>query len=99
MVALWHLCFIREQDWTIGLCDGRVKLAEYHWFLGYWDVLFSAMVNIVHPNTDQLLRVVDGSLQNKAAWLKNLLLGGLCHSSVCGIAITSETKTIYRPCP
>ena len=77
------MCFIREQDWAIGLCNGRVKLAEYHRLLGHRDVLLCAVVNIVHPNTDQLLWVVDGGLQNKASWLKNLLLRGLCNSSVC----------------
>ena len=47
----------------MGLSDGRGKLAKYDGLL--WDgiVLLLAVVHVVHPNTQQLLWVVDGGLE------------------------------------
>ena len=68
-----YLCFIWEEYRSVGLCNGRAELAEDDRLLGYRNVLLHTVVNVVHPNTDQLLWVIDGRLQHKAPRLKDLL--------------------------
>ena len=68
-----YLCFICQNDSSIWLSDGRVELAKDDGLLGYGDVLLGAVVNVVHPDTDQLLRVVDGGLQGEVSWGEDVL--------------------------
>ena len=50
-------------DSAIGFSDRRVELAEHNRLHRYWHILLCAVVNIVHSYTNQLLWVVDWSLQ------------------------------------
>ena len=68
-----YLCFICQNNSSIWLSDGRGKLAEDDGLLRYRNVLLSAVVNVVHPDADQLLRVVDGGLQGEVSRGEDML--------------------------
>ena len=61
------LGLLRQYNRSIGLSDSGVELAEDYRLLRYWDVLLCAVVNVVHPYADQLLRTVDRCFQDKVS--------------------------------
>ena len=72
------LGLFRQYNCSIGLSDSGVELAEDYRLLRYWDVLLRAVVNVVHPYADQLLRIVDRCFQDKVSRIKQVLSRGSC---------------------
>lgn len=74
---------MREFNHTIGFCDGRAEFAEDEGLLRNFNILLGAVVPVVQANADQLLGVVDGSLQIVGIRLQNVAVRSkrVLHSS------------------
>ena len=85
-----HLDYIWEFNGTIRPDNGSVEFTEDYWFVGYFDSLLHTMVSVVEANADQLLGVINGSLQVIGVWLEN---AGVCSNS---FSHSSENGEVQR---